>query len=372
MKTSILRPLLLTITAGAILVGCASSRNGELLRSFEDISAGFTKNGFKLSQVRTMSINGQLPFVDIGALYYYKPVRGNLAAVGLHLDGDSTNLFRNSHELIQCYESDATTKDLTDLRDQVLVIARLAGEMAAAEAEHRDASRATNRVELLPKAEQAARTARTKLQTGVEDAIKQLKQKNVVIFRWQADSKADLKLVGGDVASAKFRREMGRSGYVIIGGMRSRTLFLSEADGKRLEARDNATFPLGFDTLLTDWWPTVYGSGIYVVTHLLEAGQIAYVSEESLLRALDIHAQYSKGTQLKDIDKVSLDLAISSVSSLANAGVIACTGTHRHQIEIGGPPSAGIADPGSCCGRDWTPIMGVTTRLRDFDELFKH
>lgn len=393
MKTSLL-PLLAASAACALLTGCASSRNAELLQSFEDISAGYTRNGFKVNQIRTMSVNGQLPFVDIGALYYFKPARGNLAAIGLTLDDPTPTPFTNSYELVQKYDSTADMKTLTKIRSAVLEVAAQAAKVVVAEGVASEAAKAaadaraekakadkdnkgadvaatkladTERAESA--AQKALQTERTALLTSSSNALKLIKDKNVAVFRWQLDSKKDFKLVAGDVASAKLHRELGRSGFVIVAGMRSRTLFLNGKDGKALEASVERHFNTG--NFLIDWCPWIYSPGMFVVTHLREAQHIAYVSEQSLSSAIELHATYTKGMKLKDIDKISLDLAISSISSLANAGLVQSTGNERRPVVIGGPPNQSHGAGCECCAPQWTPIMAVTTKLQDLDELFE-
>lgn len=393
MKTSSLRLPAASVIC-ALLAGCASSRNGELLQSFEDISAGYTRNGFKVNQIRTMSVNGQLPFVDIGALYYFKPARGNLAAIGLTLDDSTGKPFTNSYELVQNYDSTADMKTLTKIRSVVLDVARKAAQVVIAEGIASEAAKAAadaraekkqaekdkkGAVEAATKLADAERTEskaqkelqteRAALLTSSSDALKLIKDKNVAVFRWQLDSKKDFKLVAGDVASAKLHKELGRSGFVIVAGMRSRTLFLNSKDGSKLEAGVEKYFNTG--NFLIDWCPWIYSPGMFVVTHLREAQHIAYVSEQSLSNAIELHATYTKGMKLKDIDKVSLDLAISSISSLANAGLVQSTGNERRPVIIGGPPNQSHGAGCECCAAQWTPIMAVTTRLQDLDELFE-
>lgn len=377
MKTSLLL-LPIALVASALLTGCASSRNAELLGSFEDITAGYSKSGWKLNQVRTMSVNGQLPFLDIGNIFYFKPRRGNLAAIGLSFEQQD---FTNSVEQIQTFASDATVDDLVELREKVIVVAQAAGRVVAAEAALRGNTNTTETVITELKTE--VKEASEALAEASKAAVHQINQQNLTIFRWQAKEDKKFSLLAGDVASAKLRQEMGRSGYVIVAGLRSRTLFLAQQDGKQLEVRDKATFPLGAAGVLTDFWPWGYGSGIYVVSHLLEAQKLAYVSEASLSKALELHAKYSRGMKLKDIETVSMDLALSAISSLANAGIVAATSTHMAPVSIGGNGcsvcrSSGHFHHGAQAhpaheseAGVWTPIMAVTTRLRSLDDLFK-
>ena len=390
-----------TILACALLSGCASSRNGDLLGSFEDITAGYTKTGWKANQVRTMSVNGQLPFLDIGDAYYFKPHRGNLAAIGLSFEVQD---FTNSTEKIQTFASGASVNDLVELRAKVLFVAEAAAAVVKAEAGIR--SNTDTNAAAVEALRDEVKKANAGLNEASRTAIGALSQQNVMIFRWQAKDDSTFSFLAGEAARAKLRREMGRSGFVLVAGLRSRTLVLSQLDGNRLQAVDNRTFPLGCDSLLTDWWPTVYGSGIYVVSHLLEAQKLAYVSEASLAKAVELHAKYSRGMKLKDIDTVALDLAISSISSLANAGIVVPTETSNQFVSIGRSDCsacrhADTPHPAKCavCKQQeelkknrtggaphkhgdtenhvhagessvWTPIMAVTTRLRDLDELF--
>lgn len=381
MKTPLLRLIitaLATLTASTLLTGCASSRNAELLGSFEDITAGYVKQGFKINQIRTMSVNGQLPFLDIGNIFYFKPQRGNLAAIGLSFE---TQDFTNSVEQIQTFASDASVDDLVELREKVILVAQAAGRVVAAEAALRGN---TNTVEaVITELKDEVKDASEKLAEASKSAIHQINQKNMMIFRWQAKEDYKFSLFAGDVASAKLRKEMGRSGYVIVAGLRSRTLFLAQQDGRRLEDRDNETFKLGPAGVLTDFWPYGYGSGIYVVSHLLEAQKLAYVSEASLAKAIELHAKYSKGIKLKDIETVAMDLAISAISSLANAGVVGATSSDMVPVSIGGNGcsacrAGGHAHHGTQAHQAhepnagvWTPIMAVTARLRSIDDLYK-
>lgn len=383
------------------LTACRSSRNGELLSSFEDVSAGHVAIGLKLNQVRTMSLNGQMPFTDIGSLYYYKPGRGNLAAVGMTLDTNiNPEAFTNAHEVIQNYAcSGAGTLALVkELRNKLLAVSIAAGELARLQVEKhgnnnssgsdsapsKDSKQnsaepagktpaatvsATTPAPSNPSTSQSdldtqIRVARTNLDTAVTNAVNALSHSNLMIFRWQADKAKSGSAAVGDAFGTNLRSELGRSGFVVVGGMRSRTLYLGEKSGRLLEREDNKRLPMGWDLVLSDWWPSVYAAGYHVVTHLWEAETIAYLSEESLLRALSAHASFEpKNINVEKIDHIAFDLAMSSISTVANAAVIQSTGVFRNPVVIGGLPRER--------GGGWTPIMAVTTRLRDLDELFK-
>lgn len=504
------RLLLLALAGTLALTACKSARNGELLSSFEDISAGHVAVGLKMHQVRTMSINGQMPFTDIGSLYYYKPDRGNLAAIGMtfanytsdpvglasnfvnqanalsdsafklaqsltntpavstnatagctnapaktncppvgaqmditnktlvansatNLASLATNLassaallttsatklsaaaenfpLHGSYEVIQSYESKCCEQCkgrqcnlalVTSLRAKLVEMAAAAGELVSARLEQgtnapqksgggenadkvpaKPESASTNAAANAASnstttkdataaqptagpAKSAVQVAREKLNQKTADALKKMDRANVMIFRWQADRRKDISGNIGDPVSAKFRSELGRSGFVIVTGLRSRTLYLNEAGGRGLQTQVNRRLPVGADTFLTDWWFSVYGAGFHVVSHLWEADTIAYLSEESLMRALEIHAEVNpKEMDAKSIDKLKLDLAFSSIASVANAGVIQCTSVTKKPVIIGGLPGSNSGTNGT-----WTPIMAVTTRLRDLDELW--
>ena len=126
MKTSRIQSMVVTLIVTAVLSGC--SRNRELLKSFEDVSSGHTRQGqFKIAQNRAMSINGQMPFTDIGSAFYYRPGRGNLASVGVLWNDDPGESYRESYELVQTYAPTAKKEKIQELRDTVL---KLTGAVA--------------------------------------------------------------------------------------------------------------------------------------------------------------------------------------------------------------------------------------------------
>lgn len=365
-----------------VLAGCATDKG--MLKSFENISSDYTNEGFwKIKQRRTMSINGQLPFANVGDVFHYTPVRGNLSAIGLDW---ATN---KSYELVQTYTNTSTLPEILKIRDKITAVSTEAASLIVAGNELEDASETeakakakldSSKAEEKDAAKSAYDTAtvlKEQKQKAVDAAEKKLKQttadvtgliatNNLFVFRWNVMEKGNLKATLTDGAAARMEKEIGGSGFVILAGMRSRTLHVTKADMTNLLSTAKNNHKLGWR--LVDWLPGFHGSRIHAVTHLIETQHEAYISEQSLKRAiaLTVDASKLKGTGLAK--KAALEVAINSLESLANAGVISRPTTHKREVNFG---QAGAACECHAEDKPWIPLMAVTTRVSDLGNLFE-
>jgi len=431
MKTSRIQSMVVTLIVTAVLSGGA--RNRELLKSFEDVSSGHTRQGqFKIAQNRAMSINGQMPFTDIGSAFYYRPGRGNLASVGVLWNDDPGESYRESYELVQTYAPTAKKEKIQELRDTVLKLTgavadvvvqvqvleaakskldeaqkevdkaneqlekeketfqdseraasdlklkiavserqqaklteqlvqkeqtwqslkealnavtdasekqdsqkqvdgyakelaeleRLVSDskedqsdlMARLASVEKTASAAENVVKVADKLREAAqsqldsqqaffdqaqadlKTAQSESQSLEENAVNLVKDENLFVFRWNADKTTLGSLKLTENMFGNYEKNLGKSGFVIMSGMRSRKLFLSEDDAAKLEQNTHDKHYTEYKPLRHFQWllPYHHGNSLHIVTHIVETNNEAYVSEQSLKKAADVKLDLKK------------------------------------------------------------------------------
>ena len=409
------------------LSGCRSFyRNDELLRSFEDISAGHAPSGFfKVAQHRTMSINGQLPFLDIGPTYFYRPQRGNLASVGLLWDEEDLGLKESngnapdsnnnndyskvaSYQQIQTYghekESGNAASAVLLVRSNLLALAQesafavnLSASIETAKAERQTLLEEVKMLD--PEAGDQTAADRSRLNTRISElsssideqtkelgnvnervatargAVEEtLRKENLFVFRWKADKNklGSISLTGR--AYSKYKNELGRSGFVIMAGMRSRKLHLSQRDAMILRRAAHRNH-------LVEWYPLRplepilpfhHAKSIHIVTHLVETKSEAYISEQSLVDAAKLSVETKSETKrtLTTEQTLALEAATEVLEQLANSGIIGTPEVSRFPvawpwIHYKRYKDEERPEPG------WIPVMAVTSRVVDLDDVFK-
>lgn len=511
MKALQIQYLVAFLIIAALSAGC--SRNRELLKSFEDVSSGHTRQGqFKISQYRAMSINGQMPFTDIGSAFYYRPGRGNLASVGVLWNDDPDTSYRESYELVQTYTPSAQKEKIQELRDTVLNLTGAVADVVVqihiletAETKLKEAQEALNKAEkkvekeekLRQSAESALRehqlkmtiaerekallkeeliqleqsvqsqrdslnllvdteekaasqkeldqfvkelgkledslatfeednealkkrldafeetvtaasnvvdaagelksaalaqfdahkkvyddalenltTAQSESQKHEQNAVRLVKEENLFVFRWNADKSTLGSLKITENLFGNYEKNLGRSGFVIMSGMRSRKLFLSEDDAAKLERNTHAKHYTEYKPLRHLQWllPYHHGNSLHIVTHIVETHNEAYVSEQSLKKASDVKIDGNaiSGSTLKAdvLSKATLQAARSALENLANVGTIAAPKVSRRPVLWPWTSPDSLEDY-TAYNEAWIPVMAVTTRLSDLDDIFK-
>jgi hypothetical protein len=220
------------------------------------------------------------------------------------------------------------------------------------------------------------RTAQSESQSFEENAVNLVKEENLFVFRWNADKSklGSLKLT--ENMFGNYEKNLGRSGFVIMSGMRSRKLFLSEDDAAKLEKNTHDKHYTEYKPLRHLQWllPYHHGNSLHIVTHIVETNNEAYVSEQTLKKAADVKVDLKKvvdgGLDVEVLTEATLQAARSALENMANVGTIAAPKISRKPV-LWPWTSPESLEEYTAYSEAWIPVMAVTTRLSDLDDIFK-
>jgi hypothetical protein len=173
-----------------------------------------------------------------------------------------------------------------------------------------------------------------------------------------------------------YEKNLGRSGFVIMSGMRSRKLFLSEDDAAKLEKNTHDKHYTEYKPLRHLQWllPYHHGNSLHIVTHIVETNNEAYVSEQTLKKAADVKVDLKKvvdgGLDVEVLTEATLQAARSALENMANVGTIAAPKISRKPV-LWPWTSPESLEEYTAYSEAWIPVMAVTTRLSDLDDIFK-
>lgn len=359
-----------------VLTGCSSSNNRAIIRSFENITSGKHHEGGAFAQTHAASVNGLLPFEEVGETYFFTGRRSVLTAIGVSA---VTNAARHcpcdpetiTYKVIREYPSDATLADLTAIRSNITALSASyiqALRAKSAQTEARTAARdaeAADRASALATSERAGvlysnAQARAEAQlVGVIDAIS---KRNVLLFQWDTETQNSFGAKLGDLFSTKRTASRGQHGFGLAAGLKTSHLHIGE-DLIRQLAED-----VGYYT------PALRGK-IVLPTFTVAASNLLYFSQTDLTKEIEAHleASYSElqsgAAFVKSIDKLELDYLSKQFQKLSNIGVI--QGPDRVSVQ----PIAmahGLADYQRAFaeGSRWSTFYSVLSSVRDIKKVY--
>src|SRR5690349_15717928 len=203
--------------------GCAN-HNRAIIRSFEDITSGKHKEGWRFSQVHAASVTGLLPFESVGESYFFSDKRGVLTGVGIsdvqenNARGESTITYK----LVREYASEATVADLISARDGIAD--STAWSIKALRAQRAYWLALTNQSALADELKKEYESAEKKADAAWKQVQTAIGKKNVLLFRWDASSSRSGLLKAASFFSLGGTKDTAQQGYGLVAGLRTSTL----------------------------------------------------------------------------------------------------------------------------------------------------
>ncbi len=376
--------------AGCLLIcaGC-QTHNRAIISSFEEITSAKHEERGTFAQTHLASVNGLLPFDTVGQAYYFSAKRGVLTPIGVsavctnsvfHLTNTIT------YATIREYPCSATFSDLFSIRDAILDVSAWTGRALAAK-------QAYSQVVTNPVLASAWFTEWTNAVAKSDAVFAQMKnsanKENLLIFRWNANTGHSGGISGGEMVEAKGKRETAQSGYVIVAGFKTSTLYVGYDLIRQLQ--DDSKH---HGKLVTD--------KIQIPTFIIAASKIVYFSQDDLAAeaSLGLSGSYSQFANLpqtiKNLDKIELNYATRKLQSLSNSGMVGSPSVCMREIPMfvdvskvssqqegnflrnlfqsSKEKSPTIVDSplgrSVCVGQEWTPFFSVLTSSKDVLKVF--
>jgi len=362
---NILAPVLLAVSAGCV------SHNREILSSFVDITSAKYKEGGSLAQYQAASVNGLLPFEDVGETYFFAGKRGMLTAIGIsavtnyhpysyEVESFNTNgPYTLTYKRIREYASPATLVDLQQIRSNILNFSTAYVDMLARKAALLDAQRGSN-LTASSKLQPAYLTASSNAQAQLNLVLNQLSRTNLIMFQWDASDNRSALLKVGDIFGASHSHRKGLRGFALVAGLRTTTLHVG-TDLVCEITRD-----------MQEYSPMV-AHKIVVPTFAISAAHLLYFAQEDLENEVQAklkasYSQLANGTQLlKSLDNIEATYLAQQLKTLCNTGAIE------------GPTSASLEPVpmfyeklAECASStNWTTFYAVTTCADDITKLYR-
>ncbi|MCH7334376.1 hypothetical protein [Acinetobacter modestus] len=307
-----MKNIILGLSIAMVSLGCFATEG--VITSLEDMTTESNKKGFfKIPQYRVVSVPGNLPFVDVGSIQFYKADRKPSAAIGLSKGG---SYILESKIESKC-DLDNCLKDIRDglvlLKDKAenLVEARI--NLSKAQYEGKEDS------------ELKAEYKKTKedFQNFHVSVLNKINQSGVIIYRWNAKKSNNSSLKLSSIFGLGKKEDKTYSGFALVSGLRTATLFVGK---DLLETRCDLAHS------------SKYSNRYELTTYVAQAKYIIYVTEYDLQQVVDskLEASYSQlsnpSKTLKELDKIEINNILSKAQNLSNTGII--SGVKRDYIEV--------------------------------------
>jgi len=348
-----------------LMQGCSSRPISSALFDINDES---DRDGYlwNIQQTRISTINGLSGFDNVGDIIFLHPVRGAETAIYLDLNKTKNSDFK---KMVKTYKSDGSSKDLFNIRDNLLLVDKKALELLKEELNYKsklkqfqDANK-TKKKELqtyfdLNNTKAGVAAARDDFNTSYNNLLKSLRLKNSIMFKWSGSRKRDDKFNLANILNIKKDTKNSFNGFVLASSLRVERLVL------------NKKFVNNILESINDSWFKRTG----IITYTLGAKEILYVNRKDLskISSLIIDASLSDfdGNSkdiIKKLDNISLKLSASNLeNSLSGALLenpeISFIDTNISQIRDN---NANISD------FNVTNFFSVYTELDGLDSLFK-
>jgi len=341
--------LSIVLLAGVILSGCSST--GGQISSFEDLTTEAKKEGWiKIPQYRVISIPGMLPFSDVGGVHFYIPKRKPSSAIGISV--------AKSYAIETTINSTCDQNCLTSIKKKILLVKSTAANLIVAKIG------ITRLLSSVPKADTSAimaatskyDTIRADLDTKHQDAMNEIKNNGVLVFRWNTNTKKSGSLGFGEIFGISGAKDEAQSGFGLISGLKTSTLYLGED--------------------IKDTWGSLnsesnYNNRIEVTTYAMQAQYIVYMSEYDLSSSLsaNLKASYSQLSNLsetiKNLDSIEIYVTLAKVLNLSNIGVIG--NSKRIKVDVDWKNPNLFESPSRLDG--WQTIYAVKSDLKNLLEM---
>lgn len=308
--------MIVTGLAVALLTGCTTPKNRAIIGSFEDItSSRHTEDGL-FAQIHAASVNGLLPFDAVGETYFYDDKRGVLSAVGLssvNTNGISAPRSSFSYKVIREYPTDATLEDLKAVRDGISSSAAWSIRALRAEIAYRQA--ATNGSALVSQLHADWTNAAANAEAAFNALSRATSKRNLILFRWNTQGERSASAKAGSFFGGKASRGSSQTGYGLVAGFRTSTLFVGA----------DIIMQLSHDVSAVR---NTVKKGMVVPTFSIAASNLLYFAQSDLASEIQAklqgsYSQFSNlGATLKGLDEIELAYVAQRLESLSNTGVV--------------------------------------------------
>lgn len=369
--------------------GC-NTTNHAIISSFEEITSAKHKEGGAFAQTHLASVNGLLPFDTVGQAYFFSNKRGVLTPIGLSaVCPNSTFHITNTitYATIREYPSSATFRDLWNIRDAILDASAWSGRALVAKQTYFQTI--TNPA--LASAWFADWTnAAAKADAAFAKMNESANKENLLIFRWNVNADHSGGISGGEMVKAEGKPETAQSGYVIIAGFKTSTLYVGYDLIRQLQNESKRQGKLVADK-------------IQIPTFIIAASNILYFAQDDLVAEMSVglsgsYPQFANLPRtIKNLDKIELNYATRKLQSLGNAGMVGSptvtmteipmfvdvskifSQTNKnfldHFLPFAQAGNFTITDspPGRSVsfGQEWTPFLSVLTSSKDVLKMFE-
>lgn len=357
------------LLSGILLLTACSSTSG-LLTSLEDITTEVDRQGLAdVNQTRILSIAGLLAPQQPGELFRFKSHRSASTVIGL-TDGPSYYTTATI-DVPDPPKAGEVPEPLIALRDAMLEV-RQEGAKAIAKrlalANARQALAAPNVTDAerqaVTAAEEKADAARATFDAALSKAMKLVKA-GTLVMRWETESNTSGNLALGDILSVSGSGSKNTSGFAILHGIRVSVLHV----GRDIcEVVTNQTKQWHwFETSFPWIYAPVMDEDVRITSHLLQAKYVVWFQDVTLARRIAAHLKASSdqlgniAKTLSDLDKIEIDLVLSSIQSLGNMGSMSGIKHDRSNnlTQAQKPPDG------------WQTVYYVDTHLEDLRNLYK-
>ncbi len=297
------------------LYGCTATKPG-LITTLEDLNTESQKEGLiKVPQYRVISVPGQLPFTDVGGLYFYKTKRKPSSAIGL--SPDTSFIAEN------IIESTCGKDCLIAIRDNLINVRKAALNLlddkikltnamyGQAPPENASAAEIAKYNAEITSAKDKYEITRAGFDALQDQVAKAVKDTGVFIYRWSASSNIEGSADLGSILSASKHKQEIYNGFALLSSLRTATLFV------------------GPDLL--EAWPKLdktsnYSNRFELTTYVMQSRYALYMSEydlQSIFQAkLDASYQQLSNVPetLRNLDRIELGVILAKLSNLSNMG----------------------------------------------------
>lgn len=310
------------------LTGC--TKQPQILSSLNTMTSETNRLGPKASRVfwgtqyEVLSLLGLLPAPQPGYLYIHIPDRGPNAAIGI---SDKTSFF-----LTHATGYEVKKEEVLNRRDELAEIQCKAREVLELKLQMLQQRLNTKAKEVDPeasplflKASQATnlesdlKTAKKDLAELEKTLRKNLMESGVVIIHWNSSSESGSDMNLSDILKTKMDTSNSRSGFLILGGLRTSRLYV----GDDILSKWNVVENIGITT-----------DSRQITTLLIQAKHVAFLAEESMDSSyyIDLELNYDKLSKITENWESLVKLELTAYRNrLAQLG---CMGFLSDDMEI--------------------------------------
>ncbi len=361
MSIKLVKKITVLVFVNILLVGCSSKAG--LITSLEDLTTEAKKEGWsKVPQYRVISVPGILPFANVGSLQFYKPKRKPSSVIGL----SNTD---NSYVMESIIESECNETCLLTIKNNLLLLKGKAETLVEAKInltrvveisppEGADATKITSYNQAVTNARTQFSTAKNELNISYNTVVQSINKNGILIYRWNSNSGNNGALKLGDIFGVSGNKSETYSGFALISGLRTATLYLGKdiaSNGTALNKESN------------------YSNRFELTTYVMQAKHIIYTTEYDLQSMMNakLEASYAQLKNLpetiKNLDKIEINIALSKVTNLSNMGILGKVKRTAKNVLWDQP--AGITTLTDLNG--WQTFYSVESDLNDLIDMLK-